>query len=96
MPCGRQIDNGQTALRQRDAGLGVRPYTVVVGSPMPEQVGHSPDHGGILSGGPCAAEKANDSAHMVSLSPDCDDQLLAAAKCQIKIASNEGRADRER
>jgi hypothetical protein len=63
MPRGRQIDNGQTALGQRNTGLGVPPYTVIIGAPMPDQVSHSPHDRSILPGRSGAAEKANDSAH---------------------------------
>ena len=64
MPRRRQIDNGQTALGQRNTGLSVPPYTVIIRSPMPDQIGHSPHDRGILSRRSGAAEKANDSAHI--------------------------------
>src|SRR5207237_3412250 len=63
MPGGRQIDNRQPALRQRDAGLSIGPHAVIVRPAMPEQVGHPPRDEGIL---PCRAstsEKTGDSAH---------------------------------
>src|SRR5260370_19025359 len=65
MPRRRQIDNGQTALGQHDTGLGVPPYTVIVGPPMPDQVSHSPHERGIMPRRSGAAEKANDSTHIV-------------------------------
>jgi hypothetical protein len=64
MTCRRQVDNGQPTLRQRDAGLGIRPDAVIVRTAMPDQVSHSPRDDGVLRCRSGAAEKADDSAHM--------------------------------
>ena len=64
---GRQIDDRQPPLRQRDAGLGIRPHAVIVRPAMPEQIGHPPHQGGILPCRSCAAEKTCNSTHEGSI-----------------------------
>jgi hypothetical protein len=58
---------------------------------MRDQVGHTPRDGGILPGRSGAAEKANDSAHVAVIFQSIEeDQLVAAAKNQIKTAPDTG------
>ena len=71
VPGRRQVEDGEAAVRQRDAGFGVAPDAVIVGAAMRQAVAHGLRAAFDLAGGAVGPQDACDAAHGDCLALAC-------------------------